>query len=347
MIKTMIRVFILFAAVILSGCSITQIRSVDQTSADPKADAVPLHKLYQIWAMRYAINQEFQKALYYWEIAGKLDPEDRKIPIRADGLRAFLENESERHYIRGMKACQDNLINKAKIEFLTALRYNPQNQKVLRNLKNMTTQCEFSGYTVQEGDTFRQIADRVYQDPDLDFLVAYLLGMSLKDNPVPGEILNLPTIAHELAEAPKERISIVRKKEIQKSKLSKKNDKSAPIHRRRPRDEEAGMKPSNDALYQKGIILYEQKKYLDSLTVFTRIDPSYKDVHELISMINAELVKEAEEHYHKGVRLFIHEKIAEAIKEWEKTLALNPEHDKATKNIQDAKALLEKLEEVE
>ena len=102
------------------------------------------------------------------------------------------------------------------------------------------------------------------------------------------------------------------------------------------------------ALYEKGkILLNQEKKYTESLAVFERIDPSYKDVEELISNIRSHLVELAEEHYRKGVKLFVNEELAKAIKEWEETLYLNPEHQKAKKDIQDATVLLEKLEEVD
>ena len=91
----------------------------------------------------------------------------------------------------------------------------------------------------------------------------------------------------------------------------------------------------------------EQKKYIESLGVLEKLDPTYKDVEELIENINDALEEKAEAHYRKGVKLFVNEELKKAIEEWEKTIALNPSHSKAYKDIEDAKMLLEKLEEVE
>lgn len=345
--KYIIRALVLSILVLFCGCAIKSHKPVRKTISVQKQEIPPLNKRYQILAMRHAINHEFQKALYFWEIAGKINPEDRKIPIRADGLKAFLENESERHYIRGLKAYQDNLPNMAKNEFLTALRYHPRNREVLNHLKNMTTQYEYSGYTVQEGDTFRDIAQKVYQDPDMDFLVAHILGQDETDIPISGQVLNLPSLDKALGAAPKERSYTPRRKKIRRIKKRKKPHHSAMMNKHKVLEKKAPNKASDARLYQEGILLYEEKKYQESLSIFSKMDPSYKDVHDLIGMITTDIDKASEEHYHKGVKLFIQERIAEAIDEWEKTLALNPGHEKASRNIEDAKSLLEKLEEVE
>lgn len=48
----------------------------------------------------------------------------------------------------------------------------------------------------------------------------------------------------------------------------------------------------------------------------------------------------AEEHYRKGVSYFIAEDLPRAIKEWEETLSLDPEHPNARRNIEKARKLL-------
>jgi hypothetical protein len=56
--------------------------------------------------------------------------------------------------------------------------------------------------------------------------------------------------------------------------------------------------------------------------------------------------KQAEIHYLQGVKYFLNEELQSAIKEWETTLTLDPEHIKAKKDIKNAKSLLEKLKKV-
>ena len=46
------------------------------------------------------------------------------------------------------------------------------------------------------------------------------------------------------------------------------------------------------------------------------------------------------------MRFFINQKLDEAILSWEQTLALNPEHPKAPKDIEKARGLQQKLKEL-
>jgi hypothetical protein len=56
--------------------------------------------------------------------------------------------------------------------------------------------------------------------------------------------------------------------------------------------------------------------------------------------------EKAEESYNAGVKFFINQKLDEAIQSWEQTLALNPEHPKASKDIVKARGLQQKLREL-
>ncbi|MEN6320441.1 MAG: hypothetical protein ABFD82_17020 [Syntrophaceae bacterium] len=50
----------------------------------------------------------------------------------------------------------------------------------------------------------------------------------------------------------------------------------------------------------------------------------------------------AEDHYRKGVSFFLAEDMQRAIKEWEETLSIDPEHPNARRNIEKARNLLKK-----
>ena len=100
----------------------------------------------------------------------------------------------------------------------------------------------------------------------------------------------------------------------------------------------------NACYYNMGNMMLRKKQYLKSLEMFNNTDPDYKNVSESISNVKKQLGKKAEDHFRKGVQYFINEKLEQSIKEWKKTLALNPDHKEAKKNITKAESLLEKLE---
>ncbi len=88
------------------------------------------------------------------------------------------------------------------------------------------------------------------------------------------------------------------------------------------------------------------KKYREALNMFNRVAPGYNGVKEAIFDVNKIIEKDAEIYYREGVKRFLNEELEEAINEWEKTLVLNPEHQKAKRDIENARGLLEKLKQI-
>jgi peptidoglycan/xylan/chitin deacetylase (PgdA/CDA1 family) len=88
------------------------------------------------------------------------------------------------------------------------------------------------------------------------------------------------------------------------------------------------------------------KKYAEALTALNKAEPSDICTKKMRVALNLALKKEAELHYIRGVKHFLNEELQGAIREWEITLKLDPTHDKAKKNIKNARNLLEKLKKV-
>jgi len=108
----------------------------------------------------------------------------------------------------------------------------------------------------------------------------------------------------------------------------------------------AAKKLISTSFCQQGKDLFIQNKYDDALKVLNKADPADGCVEEIRIGIKNAIKQQAEAHYIQGVKHFLNEELQSAIKEWEKTLKLNPRHDKAKKNIQNARSLLEKLNKV-
>ena len=102
----------------------------------------------------------------------------------------------------------------------------------------------------------------------------------------------------------------------------------------------------NTAFCQQARDLIIRKNYSEALRLLSKADPEYDCVKKTTSDVYKAKKKQAEVHYLKGVKYFLNEELQSAINEWEKALALNPEHKKAKKNIKNARSLLEKLEKV-
>jgi tetratricopeptide (TPR) repeat protein len=85
------------------------------------------------------------------------------------------------------------------------------------------------------------------------------------------------------------------------------------------------------------------KNYEKAIKYYSLVDPEYKDVKRLKKGIE---VKLAETHYLQGVKYFLKEEIVKAIHEWDITVALNPDHTKAKSDMEQAKKILKRVEEI-
>lgn len=81
-----------------------------------------------------------------------------------------------------------------------------------------------------------------------------------------------------------------------------------------------------------------------AIELLEKTDPGYKNTEMLLSLARARVKSQAGKHYRKGVNHFINEDLENAIHEWRKALALNPDHPKARQDIENAGRLLEKYQ---
>jgi tetratricopeptide (TPR) repeat protein len=109
-----------------------------------------------------------------------------------------------------------------------------------------------------------------------------------------------------------------------------------------PGNDEAKMLLSN-ASYKLGKILLDRGQADKAIDVLSRIEPSYEDTGQLLSLARARMKAQAEVLYRDGVKQFINEDLERAIKTWKRVLELNPDHVKARQDMENAQRLLEKL----
>jgi tetratricopeptide (TPR) repeat protein len=103
----------------------------------------------------------------------------------------------------------------------------------------------------------------------------------------------------------------------------------------------------NAAYYQLGTENLKRQEYAESLRMFRRVEPSYKDQKDMVARVESRLREEAESHYAAGLKHFLEEDLEAAVKEWEITLSLDPAHPKAKKDIVKARRLLEQVRAIQ
>jgi tetratricopeptide (TPR) repeat protein len=309
-------------------------------------------------AIEYEKNGELRKALQSWEIVASFIPADEEVEKRIVALKTQILTMADQHFKKGLSYYQSNSMEAARKEFLIALYYNPGHQEPLNYLKHKLPGEDYTLYQVKGGDTFKGIARKTFNDPNKDFLIAYFNDLRIDSKLVPGNTLRLPVLESTTAKVTIDtKESTMDAKEISadtKELLSKalayykvKNYRETASISERVLEYDPANREARDLIneshYQMGKSLTRGKKYQEALEVFNRLDSGYKDVRESIALVKKQL---AGEHYLRGIKYFTDEELDKAIKEWEVTLALDPNHPKAKKDIENARSLLQKLKEI-
>ena len=103
---------------------------------------------------------------------------------------------------------------------------------------------------------------------------------------------------------------------------------------------------AGNAWFAAGDAALRQERYAEAVAAYRRAGPTRKDAAAAVAAVERRRREKAEEFYTAGVRHYLDQRLDEAIRAWEQTLALNPEHPKAPKDIEKARALQQKLKDL-
>jgi tetratricopeptide (TPR) repeat protein len=324
---------------------------------------------YRQQAIEYEKNNDLPKALQCWEIVKAFQPINEEAIQKTTALRVQIKILADQHFKKGLSYYQNRSIPEARKEFLLTLYHDPDHTESLSYLKNKLIEAGYISYEVMPGDTLREIAKKIYNDPQKDVLIAYFNDLEKDPKLTPKTTLRLPVLdvpqiqpapqpaeipmdPKEILDEPKE--APIEAKETKEEKMAKavayfKANKfketasiAGEILLSDPSNKEA-RDLTNASHYQMGKALHQEKKYRETLEQLGLVDPKYRDVREWIISVKRQL---AEVYYINGIKYYTQEKLDQAIQEWRETLKLNPQHPKAKVDIENAQKLLQKLKNI-
>jgi tetratricopeptide (TPR) repeat protein len=302
---------------------------------------------------------DLPRAVKGWEVVKSFLPTDPEAGEKIAQLKEQISSAADKHFRKGVSYFRTHSYSSARKEFLLTLYLMPDHVEAIQYLKEKLVGEDFLTYEVKKGDTIKEVARRIYKDPQKDFLIAYFNGLKI-DGPIePPMILKMPfldlppakkaSIGPPRAADPIPEITLDTKEILGKARTTYQEgdyQESAALAEKVLKYDPANKETHellNASYYQRGKQLSRERKYHEALEAFNRVDPGYKDVNFQLAHNRKHL---AEAHYRKGVKFFIEEDIEGAIQEWETTLSLEPDHPKAKKDIENARNLLQKLEEI-
>jgi tetratricopeptide (TPR) repeat protein len=349
---------LLLAIFIIGICAVAP----ELTSAGDIPDRGSFADIYRNKALDYEKAGELYKALQMWEIVSSFLPDDREVVQRIPALLKEANTAAENHFKKGLAYYVKGSTPSARKEFLLTLIYNPDHADALDYLKNKLAGDDFIQYEVRKSDTLQTISQRIYNDPQKSFLISAFNNLDNNVRLTPGMSLRLPVIElsapkqaseeydwkpTEIEEAPVKTVDtaglLAKAKNLFKAKKYQETLLALESVLEHDKMNSVALDLVNASNYQMGKIMSEEKNYKEALKYFSRVDSNYQDIKDARVLTQNRL---AEVHYNTGVKFFVNDQLEKAIGEWEETLALNPKHLRARKDIENAQNLLKKLQEL-
>jgi tetratricopeptide (TPR) repeat protein len=303
-----------------------------------------LPTVYVQRAQDYERAGDLRRALYSWEVVRAFDRANVELLQKITRLKEVIRSKAEEHYERGVKYFQRNDAQAARREFLATLFYDPGHTQALEYVKLRLAQQEVKSYQTRKGDTARTIAKKEYADQKLAYLVAYFNDLSEEAELEPGLTLQLPILPTTFGKRRPHTEDMVdmAKALYQAGEYEQSVSVAEGVLANEPAQKEA-TELMRASTYETGRMLLREKRYVEALKVFRRLKPDYRDVRQIIQILEKNLQNEAESHYKKGLVYYSSGDLDNAIKEWQETLRLNPTHPQAGQDLKKASRQRERL----
>ena len=359
-------VFLSLFPVFIAGCATSPEKSkqpsLDSAITGLKNDQDPFSGVperYRLKAREDEKKGDLPKALRGWELVKSFLPNDSEARDEMARLKRQISAAADEHFRRGLSFFETHSYAASRKEFLLTLYLNPDHAQAIQYLKEKLAGEDSLTYEVKRGETIKEVAGKIYEDPQKDYLIAYFNDLKI-DAPIePPMTLKMPVLDPASAARtpvpskrvpdPSPKIPLDKKEILRKARSSYQEgnyQESAALTGKISEYEPANREIrelKNASYYQWGKQLSREEKYNEALEAFQWVDPGYKDVNLELSRSRKQM---AEAHYIKGLKFFIEEEIENAIQEWEITISLEPNHAKAKEDIQNAWNLLHKLEKI-
>lgn len=342
---------------VLCSCSSSPIQK--QMPSVQKPDFPALQERYQAKAESAERRGDLYRASFYWWILANLKPDNLLEQERAQSLLATAQQKADQHFQNGLAQLDNNNRSRAQREFLIALNYNPRHTTALNNLKNNLGRPDFRVYKTESGENLRSIAMREYRNAEMLNVIAHYNDLKSTHGFKEGSAIKLITsegpyrvakqaVKEDIVNSYQEVDSSFTRDVLQRANSSyqSKNYNNAMslakmVLKGNPEHSKA-REIFNQSGYQLAKIHIANGNDLDALRLLKNVDSHYRDVSAIKAEVQNNVIQKAESHYRKGVKYFLAEEFAAAASEWETTLHLNPDHNKALKGLKNVRKLLKR-----
>ena len=376
-----IRVFILgvLIGVMIGGCAGIK----EKFTGSQKEELV---QTYIKSGQDYENKGDLVQALKQYKLALTVDPKNEEAIEKSGLLEKNMRILAEKHYRKGLKLRKKGKYQLARKEFLTTLELQPDHEKALRAIKHRAEipAKKYIIHTIKPGESLSMVAKTYYGDYKKFPIIAEFNNMSHATQIKVGQKIKVPAIEEMPFLASKHEIKTEEVKAPESVLLEEEEKKDEgveePEEPEEPFDEVANYrslgiehfnnkeypaaivefnkvlnanpddKSTREYLYnthfQYGIVLFKKEDYLAAKKNFETSLSYNKDCEKCQDYIKKSGEIYMETHYNRGLSYYGNQQLAEAVREWELVCTIDPKYKDVEKEIEKAKMLLERLENI-
>jgi tetratricopeptide (TPR) repeat protein len=314
------------------------------------------------------------RAIAHWQYVLEANPNDATAKAKLPVLRKLAADKAAQYFKEGFAQYEKGNIGPAFKALLKGLAYDPSNQDAVQLIKQKLIGQSLMDYKVEPGDTLASIAEKSkkegYDDPKLALVIARYNDLNDGQALKPGQVLHVPVLVGVLPKAAPAVASARRGGRAQPAEPAEEpNDyddaasnaqagQAKDLLKANKFDEAAKLagkvldedplnkdakEVRNAANMGLGQQLLDAKKFEAALNVFGRVDATYPQQKEAVTAARSQIQDSAELSYQEGVRYFLNDDLDNAVKSFEATLKINPNHPQASKDLAVARDTRDKL----
>ena len=341
-----------------------------------------IFKEYLLKGRAFEGRGDLVAALKQYKLAMTVDSSNKDAVDSANRVETVLQGLAEKYYKEGLKLDKEGKYAHSRKQFLIALRLwpdHPEAKKMLITRKRIKIK-RYVVHTVRSSESLIKLANIYYGDPEKFSIIAKYNGFDDASKIAVGQKVKIPEIEgvdflvgkepieaeslsvddSEIAEwdwedyafedrpEPVDQVAIYRNHGVD---LFRKGEYQMAIVEfnkvlNATPDDSIALAYSHKSHYQLAMDFYAKKDYLGAIDQFKASLRYTKDCYQCNMYIRKSEDLYKEMHYKMGIRFFDREQLTEAIKEWERVRAMDPDYKKVNELINKAKTLLKKIEEL-
>jgi tetratricopeptide (TPR) repeat protein len=220
---------------------------------------------------------DWPQALLAWRVVAAMEPTHADVSQKIAALSSAIGQAAMEHYQRGVAHFRAREMDRARDEFLAAVRLNPGHAHALFYLKRRLNRPGAVVYKVQAGDTFARIAATRYNDPGKAAIIAYFNDLKPDQALRVDTLLLLPELSATQSPPRQDDRALIERAEQALAEKKYTEALAATTRLEENRPGHPSIQALNDeARLGQAMLLMEQKQYYMALELLNKVSVNHK-----------------------------------------------------------------------